>query len=229
MKKRNISTLLNKSVKDLRESMKRANRNNVCSEGTDIVIEGFPRSGNSFTVDMLSILQEGPRKNLKIAHHTHRIENILIGRKLNKPIVTLIRRPEDAILSCIIYSDEPVDFAAQWYFNFYNTILQMDALPIVLNFMTVVSDFNKVVHVVNAAAGSSIRTSIDLKADAALAHEYAERRARDKHRDFYTQRIGAPNEDREKIKRERRASVVDFLAANPEIQGVYERVIAHAV
>ena len=229
MKKRNISALLAKSVKDLQDSMSQAPRNNVCATNTDIVIEGFPRSGNTFTLDMLHVLREGAETNLKIAHHTHRIENILIGRRLDKPIVTLIRNPEDAILSYMIFSGKPADFAAQRYFNFYNAILQLKPLPIVLDFQTVVTDFNKVVDVVNEAAGSSIRKSTDLKADGALAHARAERRARDKHGDLYTQRIGAPNEDREKIKRERRASVAAFLAGNPEIQDVYERVIAHAV
>ncbi|WP_110767990.1 hypothetical protein [Pelagimonas varians] len=229
MKKRGLSNLWGKSLADLQDTLVKVPRNIVCAADTDIVIEGFPRSGNTFTIDMLSILQEGSDKRLKIAHHTHVIENILIGRKLDRPIIALIRRPEDAILSYTIFSGKSVEFSAQRYFNFYNAILHMDPVPTIVDFSTVVGDFNKVVELVNTATGASIPLSSDLKADGVRAHALAEGRARGTHGDSYALRIGAPNKDREKVKLERRASIAGFLADHTEVQDLYDRVAAQAI
>ena len=65
---------------------------------TDLCVEGFPRSGNTFFVCLL----ETANPSGKYAHHTHNILNIQRAIKYNIPILVPIRNPLDAIVSSIM-------------------------------------------------------------------------------------------------------------------------------
>lgn len=228
--KKTISSLFDNTAESLRETLgKQAKEHLVCGPDSDLVIEAYPRSGNTFTLDMLNVLQQDTQvPKLKFAHHTHRVENLLIGSKLNKPILVLIRKPEDAILSFAIFSDRDVEFAAQRYFDFYSAVLQLEPRPVVFPFETVVSDFNRIVDAVNAATGGHVPRTQDVEADVARARERATERGKKLHGDQFSMRIAMPNADREEVKRERRSQITDFLNREPDIQALYEQVLAVA-
>lgn len=70
---------------------------------TDIVIEGFPRSANSTTVQRFQSWQDRP---LTIAHHKHHAAQILRGTELGLPTLALIRPPKAACLSLLALAAE---------------------------------------------------------------------------------------------------------------------------
>lgn len=199
----------------------------VCGPQTDMVIEGYPRSSNSFAIWMLHVL-EGETFRLKIGHHTHDIDNLRLAAHFGKPSAVLIRAPEDAILSFMIYADVAVDAATNRYQRFYDGTLALETMPLVLPFEMVTRDFNQVVDRINALTGESIPRSKDLEADTARAYEMARERADDIHAGKVVEQIAIPSAERETIKAAKRAEVQAYLAERPEIAALYEAVMAKA-
>lgn len=202
----------------------------VCGPDTDLVIEGYPRSSNSFTIWMLRLLQgEGP--HLKIAHHIHAIENLRLGVHFGKPLVVLARPAEDAILSYIIYSDQTVEFATERYLQFFRGVLSLPVRPVVIPFDMVTQDFNQVVSRINGAiAGRGLRPvplSRDLAADTRAASDIARREAEIVHGAKKDLQVAVPNPVREEIKAARRAEVQAHLAKRPGVAKLYDKVLAH--
>jgi len=72
------------------------------NKNTDLVIEGFPRSGNTFLTVL--IMKLFPSKN--IAHHLHIFSQIKFGVKRKLPTYLIIRNPEDAVRSLCIRQPE---------------------------------------------------------------------------------------------------------------------------
>src|SRR5689334_19049404 len=69
------------------------------SRGTEIVIEGFPRSANTFAVVAFRLAQQ---REIEIAHHLHAAAQIKHAINLKVPVIVLIREPSDAILSVAV-------------------------------------------------------------------------------------------------------------------------------
>lgn len=68
----------------------------IVDSKTDIVIEGFPRSANSY---YLSAFQTSQGDSLKIATHVHAPAQIIRACQLGVPTVVLLRDPVDACKS----------------------------------------------------------------------------------------------------------------------------------
>ena len=68
----------------------------LCTSNTALVIEGYPRSGNSSLAYLARILIGHGRH---IATHIHRPIAINIAIQLSRPCLTCFRRPEQAIVS----------------------------------------------------------------------------------------------------------------------------------
>jgi hypothetical protein len=69
---------------------------------TEIVIEGFGRSGSTFAVDAFEIVQTRP---VKIAHHTHAAAQVIAAARLGIPTIVLVRHPLEAALSHMVRRD----------------------------------------------------------------------------------------------------------------------------
>lgn len=76
-------------------SFKQKYKSLLVNEDTDIVIEGYPRSANTFAVAAFEIAQGKPSK---IARHTHAIAQLKRAAALKLPTLVIIREPEQAIL-----------------------------------------------------------------------------------------------------------------------------------
>lgn len=65
---------------------------------TELVIEGFPRSGNSFSVFAFSNFGADA---LRLAHHVHSPSLIVLAARYRLPAVVLIRAPDDAVTASL--------------------------------------------------------------------------------------------------------------------------------
>lgn len=72
----------------------------LVTESSDIVIDGYPRSGNTFLYSYIKLYSNARN----IAHHLHNFTQIIMGIKLQKHCVIVVRNPLDAIASYLIYS-----------------------------------------------------------------------------------------------------------------------------
>jgi hypothetical protein len=143
----------------------------LVSEATDICIEGFPRSANSFAVGAFEYAQTEP---VTIAHHTHVPANAMRACEWGIPTVVLVRSPYDAIVSVVALKkesqlvEEGVSEPAQlvsfrdWvhtWCTFYQTLntFRNQACLVVAPFNLVIQDMGRVIKQVNSCFGTDFR------------------------------------------------------------------------
>lgn len=127
---------------------------------TDICIDGYPRSANSFSVRMFQ--QANP--DAHIAHHTHSIANLQKAIKYNIPVIVLIRDPEQSIVSSVIaHKNNDVDNEVYRYIDFYTWVYKSIDKMVVSDFEQVINDFNTVIMNVNNQYNESFSLLDDVK------------------------------------------------------------------
>lgn len=120
---------------------------------TDIVIEAFPRSGNTFAVQAFSHAQPNP---VRIAHHFHAPAQVLRATRLGVPALVILRPPEDAVLSFVIREPVvPIRAALAAWLAFYETLSRRPCNCVVATFDEVTNDFGGVIRRVNQRFGRS--------------------------------------------------------------------------
>jgi hypothetical protein len=122
---------------------------------TEIVIEGFPRSANSFAVAAFKLAQPQP---VRIAHHLHFPGQVTAAVKMGIPTLVLIREPEEAVLTHLArmlelnYTYNVVKQASREYSRFsrfYSSILPHRQHFVSAKFESVTSKFDEVIRRVN--------------------------------------------------------------------------------
>jgi len=68
----------------------------LVNKDTDIVIEGFGGSGNTFLLRAFMLPQLLP---YSVAHHAHTPSQIIRGANLKIPVILIVRNPKDAVRS----------------------------------------------------------------------------------------------------------------------------------
>ncbi len=123
--------------------------------GTDILIEGYPRSANSFAVAAFGMAQPRP---VVIAHHTHAPGHVIAAIRAKLPALVLARDPEDAVLEFLIVRPTlSVKQALKGYVRFYEPLLAYRGGFVVGTFADVTTDFGAVIRRINERFGAQFR------------------------------------------------------------------------
>lgn len=118
----------------------------VCSD-SEIVIEGFPRCANSFSVLAFERAQD---RSIHIGHHLHAPAQIALGVRYGIPVLVLIRDPVSAAASLITRHPEITPTQAlRQYVNFYECVQYYGDRVVVADFRKVTSDYARVIEAVN--------------------------------------------------------------------------------
>lgn len=128
-------------------------RATLAGRRTAIVIDGFLRSGNTYSVAAFQVANgTGPH----VARHLHGGAHIRRAVRLELPTVVLIRRPGDAVSSYLVRRPTLTpDDALLEYLDFYRTAWRVRHGFVVGLFDQVTSDFGAVVDAVNERFGTS--------------------------------------------------------------------------
>jgi hypothetical protein len=122
---------------------------------TEIVIEGFPRSANSFAVAAFGRAQG---RKPQIAHHVHAPAQVIAAARTGIPAIVLIRNPEDAVLEYVIKKPAvTVGQALRGYARFYEPLLKYRWAFVAGVFDEVTKDFGSVIRRVNERFGTAFR------------------------------------------------------------------------
>lgn len=144
-------------------------RSTLARRDTSIVIEGYLRSGNTFSVAAFAVANGGDRH---VGRHLHGAPHVLRAARLGVPTVVLIRQPKDAVLSYLIRRDTltPNDALLE-YLDFYRIALRARGDFVVGIFDQVVRDFGVVIDQVNQRFGTDFEPYEPTRAnnDAAFA------------------------------------------------------------
>lgn len=115
---------------------------------TNLVIEGYPRSGNSFAFTAFNMAQG--ESTVRVAHHLHTASVVIAAIRANVPSLVLVRNPEDAIISHIIYSQNlTISQCLKSYLDFYQPLLKHRDYFVTAKFEDVITDFGAITRKVN--------------------------------------------------------------------------------
>ncbi len=166
---------------------------------TELVIEGFQRSGNTFAVIAFHIAQPRP---VRTAHHLHAAAQIVAAVKMDVPTMVLIRDPADSTLSHMIR--EPGITAglalANWV-RFYERVAPLRDRFVTANFADVTTDFGAVVRDVNAKFGTAFEEFEHTQANVERCFELIERRNRERYGAVTETTVPRPSAERDEVKK----------------------------
>ena len=129
----------------------------IVTPETEIVIEAFARSAQSFVVAAFRLAQE-PHA-VHIAHHTHSPSTLIDGIRHGIPALVIVREPQDAILSYLIRTPAiRMRGALRGYVRFHRPLLGYRDRLVVATFAQVTGDLAAVIDRVNARFGSDFGT-----------------------------------------------------------------------
>ncbi len=118
------------------------------NRATQLVIEGFPRSGNTFAV---VAFRQAQQESISIASHLHAPAQVIRAARWKIPTLILIRNPADAVVSLVIrHPHISTTWALKSYISFYETIASYRHAYVTGLFDEVVEDFGAVVERINA-------------------------------------------------------------------------------
>ncbi len=128
-------------------------RGHLVRRDTELVIEGFPRSANSFAYEAFLAGQRGP---VRVAHHLHVPAQILRALAWRIPALVLIRQPVDVAVSYwIMAPDTSPRTILRAYASFYERLKPYREEFVTATFEDATQRFPDVMRVVNAKFGRS--------------------------------------------------------------------------
>jgi hypothetical protein len=198
---------------------------------TEIVIEGYPRSANTFTVVAFRLAQG---REIQIAHHLHAAAQIKRAVRLGVPAIVLIREPSEAILSLLVRDPHAsMRWALRSYIRFYSTVAPCLEKTVVAPFATVTSDLASIIRMVNIRYGTAFKEFVPTEETLNSVWQTVDRNAqRDSMRTGWDYRLGAtlPGEHRRRAKEAFRA---EYLGERNKplrltAESLYERVMQYS-
>lgn len=120
----------------------------IVDNDTQLLIEGWPRSGNTFAEQAFRMSQPFP---VRFAHHFHAPAQVIaaVGRSL--PILLLVREPTDAVCSFVIRETAlSLNQALRSWIRFYESVFDYRDGYVVATFDQVTTDFGRVMARVNS-------------------------------------------------------------------------------
>jgi hypothetical protein len=192
-------------------------RSTLARRDTALVIEGFLRSGNTFSVAAFEVANG---RHLHVARHLHGAPHVLRAARLGLPVVVLVRAPRDAVASYLVRRPTlTVSDALVEYLDFYETAWPVHDLFVVGLFEQVTADFGSVLETVNRRFGTSFapyRPTPDAVRDAMARVEELNRL--ECHGEVVETHVGRPSAARE----ERKAEVARLMSA-PDLRPLIDR------
>jgi len=205
-------------------ALRRGRSDFLVDRDTDLLIEGFPRSANTFAAWAFMLTNPGQ----KLAHHVHTRAHVLMALRQGVPALILLREPEAAIRSFLVRRPEiPAPVAVRRYVAFHEGIAGRADELVFARFETVVNDFNRVVDAVNRGFGTAFEGFGPTvgKAEVFAAIDDANRRGHGGR--INPRHVPRPHPDRDRLKEN--ASLAGCERGLARAEKVYSRLSRGAV
>lgn len=131
----------------------RANNAARVEQGTDLVIQAYPRSANTYAYHAFQVANE--QQNLKIAHHLHAPAQVILGAELGVPVLVIFRNPEDSVCSFVMRHPEVgIRQALRSWLRFHRKVMTVRSAVYLASFIQITSDYADVIEGVNKRYGT---------------------------------------------------------------------------
>lgn len=120
---------------------------------TELVIEGFPRSGNTFADEAFALAQ---RREVNVVSHVHLPAQVKLAVKRRVPTLVVIREPADAVTSLVVWAPHVrLQAGLRHWVHYYTEIAPFAAGYVLASFDDVTERFGTVVEAVNRRFATS--------------------------------------------------------------------------
>lgn len=127
-------------------------RERAVTERTQLVIEGFPRSGNTFAAKAFALSQRRP---VVVASHVHLPAQVKLAVRRGVPTMVLVRDAADAAISMAIADPHHrVEHLVRYWVHYHSQIRPLRTEVLLVTFEEATSDFGAVVDRLNACFGT---------------------------------------------------------------------------
>ena len=136
----------------------------VVTRQTELLVEGFPRSGNTW---MEALLRSCSERDLRLAHHSHAAGHVKYAVKIGAPTVVLYRDPDDAVRSYLTLYNNSIDARDAYldYITFYEAVFPLrDKGVLFFSFDEVTQAPSKVIDSINSSFSIGLDSSV-IRAD----------------------------------------------------------------
>ncbi len=161
---------------------------------TDLLIEGFPRSGNTYA-QAAFVQANGPQ--VRLAHHLHAVRSVQLAAKFGTPTILLIRDPEKVLGSMLQFNanyDAAVVCAG--YRKYHQALLPFARSFIVAEFSQVVGDFGRVVERCNTRFGTAFQPYVRSVENESIVKRMIEQEGSSHSPDRFESAVSRPSEHR---------------------------------
>jgi hypothetical protein len=176
-----------------------AYRGVLISHETELVVEGYPRSGNTFAVAAVQFAQG---RAMAIARHTHAPAQVIEAVRRNLPTLVLLRDPRDAGVSLVIReANVSPGLALRRYLRFYGRLASFCEGFIIATFDQVTMDLGTVTERLNSRWGLKLTPFQHTSSNRARVFEIMEDMERRAAGGVLAEtRVARPSADRDKLK-----------------------------
>lgn len=121
---------------------------------TDLVVEGFPRSSNTFAVGALTVASSG---DFKVSSHVHAPSQVRRAVRRRVPTLVVIREPRAVVQSLIVAAPHvrPRQAILEWI-HFYEEVWPLRDGFVVATFGQVISDMSEVARRLEQRFGTDV-------------------------------------------------------------------------
>lgn len=195
------------------------NRAKIPEVTTEVVIEGFPRSGNTYAEIMFRLTQ-GNR--FTISHHSHHPVAVLEAIRAKKKTILVLRKPDDAVLSwCSSWGVSDLEGIANVfdiYVNYHKALLPAARDLTIFPFDELTTNFKGLISKLATSWQSALRDDFDENALARQAFQEIDNRIVAEDGKLTEIRVNRPSPAREGARRRN----LDLIA-NPELSDIRKR------
>jgi hypothetical protein len=202
--------------------------NRLVEPDTELVIEGFQRSGNTFAVFAFEMAQERP---IKSAHHLHSSAQVTRAVQLGIPVLLLIRDPRDSTVSHVIREPcVPMKQALQAWIRFYERALPVRDRVFVADFSRVSTDFGAVIRDFNVKFGTGYKEFDHTEENVARCFDQIEERNKQRYGQLVEGKVARPSAERREVKTEllRRFDDPALAATRRRAYEIYRTLVPEA-
>jgi hypothetical protein len=144
-------------------------------QDTELVIEGFGRSGSTFAVDAFELAQPNP---VRLAHHTHAAAQVITAVKWEIPTILIVRHPAHVVPSHMARRDIGARPPLVAWVRYHERVLPYRGGFVVTPFEEMTTDLGVVIQRVNERFGTRFREFEHNPANQTLVFDRIEARNR---------------------------------------------------
>lgn len=194
----------------------------------EVLIEGFPRSGNTYT-EMMFRLTQGER--FELCHHTHHPVTVIEAVRTHRKTILVLRNPDDAVLSwCISWGGADLASIANIfdiYINYHQALLPAVSGMAVFEFKELTTNFRGLLQQLSDFWQCPLQVDFDEKAMSERAFQMIDERIVSEDGQLTEIRVNRPSAERA-IARPQMMQLIaspELARLRQQAQQVYQQVI----